>query len=579
MCGILFISSKKNFLNKKKCLSAFKSLRNRGPDKQLYEFLDKKNFLANSILSITGKVKNGSNLYSHKNLKLSYNGEIYNYQNLQKKYSFEKNKVESDTDVLVRLNSKLGLNSTPKVLDGMFAYCVVDIKKNIASFVTDPQGEKKLFIYNDENYFIVSSTILAIKKFVDFNKIDYEVLQDYFSTRHFLFNEKTIFKNLTISKPATIFNYNISNHKITSKYYFDILSLINEKKYKYYKKLKHFQLENKFEQLFKNQLKLMVPKRRFASVFSGGIDSSIVSKLISKFKQPHLYACLDHINKDNTMFKVEDLSKRLNGIFIKKKISPKDYFNCLEKVYKLYLHPFSTHDFIGRYLIANFFMKNNCKVYFVADGADELFGGYTKYKQIKWKEYKNCSPYSIYRKDRTKNKSSLKKHLIKLWKSAFQKYKKFCGNKEASIQASLFVDYFSQCVSVGNIGTDIMSGDNSIEARTVFIQKSIIEFAINLPLKNKIDFESKQKKFVNKPLLKKLFVKFFGENSILNKQGFPGFPNETFEFLKKDEKKKVKKIFNSLSNKKFDRDLLWKILNIFYFSKFNKIKINYKLIK
>ena len=54
MCGVFFISSKKNNLDRKLCLKAFKTLKSRGPDKQLYEFLDKKNFLGNTILSITG---------------------------------------------------------------------------------------------------------------------------------------------------------------------------------------------------------------------------------------------------------------------------------------------------------------------------------------------------------------------------------------------------------------------------------------------------------------------------------------------------------------------------------------------
>ena len=44
MCGVLFINSKRNNLNKKLCLEAFKTLESRGPDKQFYEFLNKKNF-------------------------------------------------------------------------------------------------------------------------------------------------------------------------------------------------------------------------------------------------------------------------------------------------------------------------------------------------------------------------------------------------------------------------------------------------------------------------------------------------------------------------------------------------------
>ena len=78
MCGILYINSKTENLDKNLCLRAFKTLKSRGPDKQLYEFLDKKNFLGNSILSITGKVKKGFKLYGNSKFKLLFNGEIYN---------------------------------------------------------------------------------------------------------------------------------------------------------------------------------------------------------------------------------------------------------------------------------------------------------------------------------------------------------------------------------------------------------------------------------------------------------------------------------------------------------------------
>ena len=52
----------------------------------------------------------------------------------------------------------------------MYAYAFFDRKQDKISFVTDPQGEKKLFIYNDKDYFIVSSTILAVKKIYKFKK-------------------------------------------------------------------------------------------------------------------------------------------------------------------------------------------------------------------------------------------------------------------------------------------------------------------------------------------------------------------------------------------------------------------------
>ena len=58
MCGVFLILSKNRSLNKKKCFSSTKSISQRGPDKKLWNFLEKdKLFIFNSILSITGKIK------------------------------------------------------------------------------------------------------------------------------------------------------------------------------------------------------------------------------------------------------------------------------------------------------------------------------------------------------------------------------------------------------------------------------------------------------------------------------------------------------------------------------------------
>ena len=394
----------------------------------------------------------------------------------------------------------------------MFAYCFYDKSKDLLSFVTDPQGEKKLFIYNDKKYFIVSSTILAIKNFIKLEKINYDVLSDYFLTRHFLFHKKTIYKNLSISKIGGNLEYNLKTHKHNYKKFFNIFSLIKEKKYNSYKNDQYTNVLNNFEQLMTNRLKTMIPNRKFASVFSGGVDSSLISVLLSKIKKPNLIACLDHKRKDNTIRLTKSMSKKVDCNFFTRSVTSKQYFLCLKKVYHLICHPFSTHDFVGRYQISKFFNIKNCKVYFVADGADELFGGYEKYKVNNWKNFKNCSPYSIFQKV---GSSDLENYIDLIWRKAYLKYKKFLNKYESSIQASLFTDYFVQCVSVGNIGTDIMSGENSLEPRTPFIQKDIIEFAVNLPLKYKIDYKSKNKNFITKPILKKIFLNNFNKSFYL----------------------------------------------------------------
>ena len=83
MCGILLIFSKKDFLNRKHCSNATKKIKSRGPDKLLKKFYyNDKLYIANSILSITGKLKskNDSLISSQtKNFDIAFNGQIFNF--------------------------------------------------------------------------------------------------------------------------------------------------------------------------------------------------------------------------------------------------------------------------------------------------------------------------------------------------------------------------------------------------------------------------------------------------------------------------------------------------------------------
>ena len=72
--------------------------------------------------------------------------------------------------------------------------------------------------------------------------------------------------------------------------------------------------------------------------------------------------------------------------------------------------------------------------------------------------------------------------------------------------------------------------ENSIETRNPFIQKKILENAINLPIKYKINLRSKDKNMICKPLLKKYLSINLVQNFI-SKTSFSGFPNESLNFF------------------------------------------------
>jgi asparagine synthetase B (glutamine-hydrolysing) len=223
------------------------------------------------------------------------------------------------------------------------------------------------------------------------------------------------------------------------------------------------------------------------------------------------------------------------------------------------------HDLIGMNLIFDFFKKKKIKVVFGASGADELFGGYELYKKVNWASKKNInmSPYSSFIK--TKNISKLEKYYNKIWIRAFNKYYKFTNKNEAKIQASLFVDYFGQSLDKDNISIDAMAGENSLEIRNMFINKETIKYAINLPIKYKLNLLNKNDLMKTKPILKNLFIKKFSKELVFKKQGFSGFPNETKRYLTKNECLELKK-YQGRQKKTKEND--WKNLNLFFFKKY-----------
>jgi len=590
MCGIFIALSKTNALSKKICFDSIKDLFNRGPDilKTNY-FLNNTLFIANTVLSITGKLNKSKNLVSsqNKNFFISFNGEIYNYKLLNDTYINEK-RFETDTEVLVNLHQKLKFDKIPSILNGMFSYAVLDFKKKQIKIATDPQGEKNIYYYNDSKYFVVSSTIKSIILFLKKNEINLEidqtVIKDYFSTRHYMPVGNTCFKKLRILNNANILEINLRNYQLNKKCYENPINWISEKEYNAYLKMSEDEVLEKLDFELNTQAKLMIPKKNFGCVFSGGIDSSLQSAILSKHGNPHMLLNINHINKDKIHRRFNIFEKYIQRKIKIKKIDRSKYIDFADKCSSVLSSPFFTHDLPSRMILSQEFKKNNCKVFFGADGCDELLGG----QQIYLKSFKNLkksmnnSPYSSASKESffLKNYKTSQKYreiLNRNWLKSLQKYSFIKNKSERNILASLFCDYFVQSVNVANKSTDLICCDNSVEPRNIFIQKNIIKLFINLPLKYKINY-SVSDNLKQKYILKKLFIKYFDKKMIFKKEGFSGFPEalhkknfELNKYLKNIEV--LQKSLSYYDQQNYDRDLNWKISNIEIF-----IKKNYNFI-
>jgi asparagine synthase (glutamine-hydrolysing) len=587
MCGVFAVVSRKK-LNRDFCKKISSLQFNRGPDVQKYNFFDNdKIFISNSILSITGKITKNKNLISSKNnnLYISFNGQIYNYKELADKYFYNYKKfINNDTEFLANIHEKFNFN-IQKEFNGMYAYILYDNKRKTIKIINDPQGEKNLYYYFAKDLFIVSSTIIAITKYLGSYKINKDNIKNYFKTRHYNTYLNTSYENVYNFKNGTKAKFDLKKFKLSLGVYENPINWISKKTYRRLNKFSYSRILNLLRKKLETQAKLMIPSKKFGCIVTGGIDSTLQNMFLSKFKKSNYNLVIDHgALKDPSMKNILKFNKYLNPSIHRISCGIKFYKKNLIKLYKKHKHPMFAHDVVGRDLISKYLKRNNVKVMFTADGVDELFGGYNLNfnKFIKLKIYnKNASQYSgVIKKKITFtnfNNKDLDNKLEDLWKIVFAKYSFLKNKREASIQASLFTDYFFNSVYSSNRSSDLIVSENSVESRNIYIQKDIIKFVLNLPLKYKINFLEKKTNFQQKFILKDIFKNSFEEKLIQKKQGFPGFPNcfskndvNIFKKLIFDRigpfffKNNIKKTINI---KKIDRDLEWKLINVGLFLK------------
>ena len=567
MCGIFAVINKNNVpLNISRCEKALKSLMHRGPDWQVSRIINKNIFLGQVVLSMTGEnKKNESQHFSpSKNFFILFNGEIYNYKELNEILKLSGSHSDADTKLLVSMFDKYEINKVNHMLDGMYAYIVYDKRKNSLIIGRDPVGEKILYFFEDNKEIIISSEINSIIDYVKRAEINLDILKTYFYTRHFLQLDKTIFKKIKIIEPGTLSVLNLDNQKLNKIGQISLNDYIDEKIYENNDKKKIEDVVEELDYLLNKNIQQMIPSNReFASIVSGGIDSGIISYYVCKYSNPKMLIFLNHIGKDWHTNKISEFTKILKKKINIYDVNDKIYFKNYVKTLSICNSPIHSHSFVGQLIVAEKISKKKCRGLFSGEGGDELFGGYPTYLQKITSLNKNISDYTKINDPKIFNSTTalytFKNQLHNKWKDTIQSYSFVKNKSDRSKLSMMLLDASIQMSSNGLRGSDLMSMFYSVEGRTLLYRKEILKFALNLPIKFKINTKDKNKHMVTKHILKKLFLKHFPKELVLTKQGFSGFPNESIYLVDN----KFTNIIKYLDITEFinDRSVEWKLIN------------------
>lgn len=371
MCGIIGILSKE--IDKEELKRATKLLSYRGPDAYGYYF-DKNVALGHRRLSIIDLSKKAKQPMANKNetLWIVYNGEIYNFkelrEDLEKKYDFKSN---SDTEVILHAYEEYGEKCVEK-LNGMFAFAIWNSKDRSLFLARDRAGIKPLYFFKDNEKFVFSSEIKGLFEFGIEKELNKEVLYDYFNYQTSIGSE-TLFKNIFSFPPG---HYAIARQGgvIIKKYWSPEYNIIKADERYYSSRLKMI-LEDSVER----QMVSDVPVGTF---LSGGLDSSVITALASKFSEKKLKTFTAGFDVypeeiENAEFASREIGTEQHSVTVDSGM----FVKALPELVWHYDSPISFASSVPLHFVSKL-AKKKVKVILTGEGADELFAGYRRYYLI-----------------------------------------------------------------------------------------------------------------------------------------------------------------------------------------------------
>jgi asparagine synthase (glutamine-hydrolysing) len=380
VCGIVGFCGKDKFTDEATLLSMRDTLAHRGPDDSgLYIDTEHNVGLGHTRLSIIDLSSLGHQPMSNDSgtIWITYNGEVYNFkeirEELEKKgYTFRSN---TDTEVLVKAYEEWGIECVHKFI-GMFAIAIWDRNAKKLYLVRDRVGVKPLYYYFKNGLLLFASELKALMKHPGYRKeIDLSILPHYLRFG-FIQSPYTIFQDTFKLKPGHYLC--LYKNKLEEKKYWDIVDFYNADPIEGTEDEITLELENLLRNSFKYRLISDVPVGVF---LSGGLDSSIVTALLqhnigSKLKT---FTIGFEESSLNEAYWSKSIADYLGTDHTEYYLSVDEAAKIIYKIPEIYDEPFGDHSAIPTYLVSQLARKD-VTVALSADGGDELFCGYSRYK-------------------------------------------------------------------------------------------------------------------------------------------------------------------------------------------------------
>ncbi|WP_414578353.1 asparagine synthase (glutamine-hydrolyzing) [Anabaena sp. CCY 9402-a] len=302
---------------------------------------------------------------------ITYNGEIYNYLELRQELGIKNFITNSDTEVILHAYRKWG-NDCVNHLRGMFAFAIWDESNQVLFCARDRFGIKPLYYTVVDKVLYFASEAKALLPFLKNIEIDVEGFKDYL-TFQFCLAGKTLFKSINEVLPGHTLR--VSNGIVNVQRYWEVYYNID-----FDHTAKYF--EEKIASLLSESVELHLRSDVPVGAYvSGGLDSSIVASLSQKKTNDKFigftgkFSLSEHYDESKY---ARALAAQSGFELHELDITATDFIENIHKVIYHLDYPVAGPGSFPQYMVSKM-ASNHRKVVLGGQGADEIFGGYTRY--------------------------------------------------------------------------------------------------------------------------------------------------------------------------------------------------------
>ena len=424
MCGIFGILSH-SLPGNRNIREALHSIRHRGPDDEGYLFIhttedlsrhasgtdtcaelrdeyrdisdvDITQFdllLAHRRLSILDLSSRGHQpmSYAEGDLRITYNGEIFNYRELRRElqasgYRFGS---ETDTEVILAAYQEWGQHCVRR-FNGQWAFCIYDRKKHILFCSRDRFGIKPLYYWFDRDHFVFASEIKALLRMPFVHaQVNMPLLSEFAIFGSLDTSEETIYTGIHQILPSHNLIVDLKGRQLQAEKYYESVFLDQVGDYDHHQALRYADdIRDLLIDAVKIRLTSDVP---VGSCLSGGLDSSSIVAIISKLLNEGGIEIPQIGERQKTFTASYDdpsIDERIHADEVIRHTNVDAYYsypnadNLWEELDGFLDHQdgisFSTNMYVGWNLMR--LASHHIKVVLNGQGGDELFGGYLHYE-------------------------------------------------------------------------------------------------------------------------------------------------------------------------------------------------------